>query len=71
MLKYCQKSLNNCRFSSLVSAFASIEQTKASNAISLRMEESLNSEVGNCIDIANYNLKNKRKLKANQEFIIA
>ena len=33
MLKYCQKSLNSCCFSSLVSDFAIIEQTKASNYI--------------------------------------
>ena len=38
ILKYCRKSLNSCCFSILASAFASIEQTKADNAISLRIE---------------------------------
>ena len=38
MLKYCQKSLNICRLGSLESAFASIEQTKAANAIPLSIE---------------------------------
>ena len=33
MLKYFQKSLNRCCFSSLESSFASIEKTKAANAI--------------------------------------
>ena len=37
MLKYCQKSLNICCFSSLASSFAIIEQTKAVNAIQLRI----------------------------------
>ena len=58
MLNYCQKSLNSCCFSSLASAFASIKQTKATNAISLCMEESLKSEVGNRIDFSNDILKN-------------
>ena len=53
MLKYHQKLLNSYCSSSLESDFASIEQTKASNAISLRTEESLNSEVGNRIDFSN------------------
>ena len=35
MLKYCQKLLNSCCFISLASYFASIEQTKADNDISL------------------------------------
>ena len=37
ILIYCQKSLNSCCFSSLASAFASINQIKATNAISLRI----------------------------------
>ena len=41
ILKYCQKSLNSCCFSSLVSAFDSINHNKASNDIALRIEESL------------------------------
>ena len=71
MLKYCQKSLNSCYFSSLESDFTSIKQTKAANDISLRIEEYLNGELGNRIDIANDILKNETKLKANQEFIIS
>ena len=54
-----------------MSSFASIEQIKASNAISLRIEESLNSKMGNTIDIENTILKNEKKLKANKECIIA
>ena len=33
ILKYCQKSLNSCCFSSLASAFDSINHNKAANAI--------------------------------------
>ena len=57
MLKYCQKSFNRCCFSSLASYFASIEQTKADNAISLCIEESSKSKVGNHIDFDNAILK--------------
>ena len=59
MLKYCQKSLNSCCFSSLESDFAIIQQTKAVNSKSLRIEESLKSEVGNRIDLTNAILKNE------------
>ena len=52
-----------CCFSSLASRFASIEQNKSENAISLRIEESLESEVGNRIDFANAIMKNEKKLK--------
>ena len=38
ILKYCQKSLNSCCFSSLASALVSIEKIKAFNAISLRIK---------------------------------
>ena len=38
MLKYCQKSLNICCFSSLLSAFDSIEQTNPANSIPLCLE---------------------------------
>ena len=38
ILKYCQKSLNSCCFSSLASAFASINNNNAANAISLRIK---------------------------------
>ena len=46
MLKYCQNSSNSCCFSSLVSAFESINQTKSYNDIPMRIEESLTSQVG-------------------------
>ena len=63
ILKYCQKSLNSCCFSSLASAFVSIKQIKAANAISLHIEESLKRKVGNRIDFENAILKNKNKIK--------
>ena len=53
--------MNICCFSSLASAFASIKQIKATNAISLRIEESLEIEVCNRIDFENAILKNKNK----------
>ena len=52
--------MNSCCFSSLASAFASINHSAAANAISMRIEESLKSEVGNRIDFANDILKNKK-----------
>ena len=61
ILKYCQKSLNSCFLSSLVSAFASINQNKADDDISLSIEEYLGSEVGNCIDFANAILKSEKR----------
>ena len=57
MLKYRQNSLNSCFFSSLASAFDSINQTKAANAIPKRIEESLTSQVGNRIYCTNGILK--------------
>ena len=71
MLKYLHNSLNCCCFSGLESDFYIIKQTKATNSIYLRIEESLKSKVGNCIDFANAILKNEKSLKVNQEFIIA
>ena len=71
MLKYFQKLFNICCLSSLTPAFAGIEKTKAENALSLRIEESLKSKIGNRIDFANAISKNEKKLKANQAFIIA
>ena len=59
-LKYCQKSLDSCCFSSLESAFSSIKQTKAYNYIAFRIEESLKSKVGNRIDFANAILENEK-----------
>ena len=52
ILSYCQKSLNSCCLSSLASAFASINQSKAADDISLRIKESLKSEVRNRIHFA-------------------
>ena len=52
---------NSCCFSSLALAFSSTKHFKAASSISIRIEESLNSEVGNCIDYANDILKNKRR----------
>ena len=63
MLKYFKKSLNICCFSSLASYFASIEQTNSENAISLSIEKSLKSEVGNIIDFDNAILKNEKQIK--------
>ena len=63
MFNYCQKLLNSCCFSSLAPAFSSIEQTKASNALSLLIEESLKSKLGNRIDSSNDILKNETKIK--------
>ena len=54
-----KKTLNICCFSSLASAFASIKHFKAANDISMRIEESLNSEVVNCINYANDIFKTK------------
>ena len=60
ILKYCQKILNSCCFRSLASAFANFNHNTADNAISMRIEESLKSEVGNFIDFANDILKNMK-----------
>ena len=60
ILNYCQKTLNSCCFCSLASVFASIKHLKAANAISMRIEDSLNSEVGNRIDDADDILKTKK-----------
>ena len=61
MIKYHQNTSNSCCFVILVSSFESINQIKANNAISKRMEESLTSQVGfsNCIDFVIAVLKNK------------
>ena len=71
MLRYRQRSLNSCCFIGLASYFASIKQTKSANAISLRIEESLKSKMGNHVDFANAIVKNEKNLKASQECIIA
>ena len=67
MLKYRQKSLNSCCFSSLESSFDSINQNKDSNAIVIRIEESLKSQVGNQNDFANAILKNEKRVKGEQK----
>ena len=53
ILSYCQKTLNSFCISGLASDFASIKQFKTTNAISIRIKESLKSEVGNRIHFAN------------------
>ena len=63
ILGYCQKTLNSCWFSSLVSAFASNKNFKASNAIYIRIKESLKSEVRNRIHYANNNMLNNQRNK--------
>ena len=61
ILKYSPKSLNSCCFICLAPAFDNINHNKAAYATSLRIEESLESEVGNRIDFANSILKNEKK----------
>ena len=56
-------SLNSCCFSSLESDFDTIKQTNAVNDISLRLEESLHSKIGNRIDFENGILKNGKQIK--------
>ena len=67
MLKYRQKSLNSGCFSSLASDFDIINQTKSSNSIAIRREESLKSKVVNFIDFANDILKDKKIFKGEQK----
>ena len=62
-LNFCRKTLNSCCLRSLASAFASIKHFKASNAISIRINESLKSEVGNCIHFTNYIMLNRKRNK--------
>ena len=71
ILKYCQKSLNSCCFSSLASAFTSINHNKAANDISLRIEKYLKIKIGNCIDFANDILKRKKGIMVKLRCIIA
>ena len=61
ILKYCQKSLNSRCFRSLAPAFTSINHNNSANAISMRIEELLKSELGHHIDFANDILKNKKR----------
>ena len=63
MVKYCHNSLNSCCFSSLESAYAITKQIKSTNSISLRIEESLKSKMGNHIDFLNDILKNEKIIK--------
>ena len=63
MLKYRQKSLNSCFFGKLALEFATMEQTKPANDLSLRIEDSLKSKIGNNIDFTNYVLKNEKQSK--------
>ena len=60
ILNFCQKTLNSCCFISLASAFASNKHFKSANAISIRIKESLKSEVGSRIDFANEIMLNRK-----------
>ena len=55
--------MNSCCLSSLASAFASINQSKAADAIALRIKEYLKSEVRNCIHFATDVMQNKKRNK--------
>ena len=63
ILSYFQKTLNSCCFGSLASAFASNKHFKADNAISIRIKESLKSELGNRIYFANEIILNHKRNK--------
>ena len=63
ILGHCQKTLNSCCFSVLVSDFASNKHFKAANYISIRIKESLKSEVGNRIDFENEIMLNRIRNK--------
>ena len=56
-------SLNSYCFSSLASAFDSINKSKADDAISLRIKESLKSEVGNRIHFSSEIMLNPKRNK--------
>ena len=66
-LKYRQDLLNSCCFSSLESAFAIINQGKSENSTAMRIEESLTSDVGNCIDFEDDILKNEKNIEVEQK----
>ena len=66
-LIYRQKYLNSCCFSSLASDFDSIKQIIAANAISLRINESLNSEVGNRIHFVSEMMQNRKRNRGEQK----
>ena len=57
------KTLDSCCFSSLASAFSGINHFKAADAISIRIKESLKSEVGNHIEYANEIMLNRKRNK--------
>ena len=60
VLSYCQKTVNSCCLSSLASSFACNKHFKAANEISIRIKESLKSEVGSRIDFANDIMLNRK-----------
>ena len=62
-LIFRQKSLNSFSFSCLASAIPSFKQIKSANAISLRINESLTSEVGNRIHSASEIMQNRKRNK--------
>ena len=57
------KTFNSCYFSILASDFATINHFKAADAISIRIKESLKSEVGNSIDFSNEIMLNRKRNK--------
>ena len=63
ILSYCQKILNSCCFSSLASAFSSINHFKAADAIYIRIKKLLKSVVGNRNDFANEIMLNRKRNK--------
>ena len=65
-----KKTLDSCCFSSLASSFASNKNFKSANAISIRIKESLKSELGNYIHFAKDIMLNKKKIKVNLGCII-
>ena len=64
IITYSQKSLNSCCFGSLASAFAIINHFKAADTISIRIKESLKSEVGNRIDFSIEIMLNRKRNKS-------
>ena len=70
IIRYGQKTLNSCCFSSLASAFSIIKNFKAENDISILIKESLDNEVGNRINFANGIMLNNREIKVKLGCII-
>ena len=63
ILSYCQNTLNIFCFSIFASTFDSNKHFKAADSISIRIKESLKSELGNGIDFANEIMLNRKRNK--------